>query len=67
MTAGRPEKPGGQVPAEAAAVAGQLAAEPALPPPDLDAGIITSGLCATPADQAEFDAHQAGQPPATNP
>lgn len=35
-----------------------------LPPPALaDAGIITSGLCATPADQAQFDEHQAGKPP----
>ena len=35
-----------------------------LPPPDADLGVITSGLCATPDDQAAFDAEQAGQPPA---
>lgn len=35
-----------------------------LPPPDLDLGIVTSGLCATPEDQAEFDATEAGRPPA---
>lgn len=26
-------------------------------------GVITSGLCATPEAQAEFDANQAGKPP----
>lgn len=37
---------------------------PDLPPPDLDMGTITSGLCAAPDDQAEFDRDQAGKPPA---
>jgi len=35
-----------------------------LPPPDLDFGLITSGLCDEPEAQDEFDRDQAGKPPA---
>ncbi|AGW12832.1 hypothetical protein [Megalodesulfovibrio gigas] len=34
-----------------------------IPDLDIDYGIITSGACATPGDQAQFDAHQMGKPP----
>lgn len=34
-----------------------------IPPPDIDPGVITSGLCATPDDQEWFDLAQAGKPP----
>jgi len=37
-----------------------------LPPPDIDCGIITSGLCPTPEDQAFFDENVAGQPPSAD-
>ncbi|WP_031429861.1 hypothetical protein [Methylomicrobium agile] len=37
-----------------------------LPPPDIDYGIITSGLCPTPEDQAFFDKDVAGQPPSAD-
>lgn len=30
---------------------------------ELDEGIITSGLCATPEAQTRFDVHEAGRPP----
>jgi hypothetical protein len=34
-----------------------------IPDLTLDEGEITSGLCATPEDQAQFDEKQAGRPP----
>lgn len=39
----------------------------ALPEPDLDFGVITSGLCDSPEAQEAFDREQAGKPPLDHP